>query len=174
MALPLYGRGGEFNPRLGGLGKRIAALPKPAAMAPKVEPRPDSAAFCRRTTCRMGERARCLYKAPLIWPVVVQYERPPRPIHPERGDRGAEGRFPFRSHSFSFSKVIRAGPSGFELDSFEGLATEMHQVESLNFSWFLKLRWGAIAAELLVFLAGDRLMHVSFPLTAMLLIVGLA
>jgi two-component system, sensor histidine kinase RegB len=50
----------------------------------------------------------------------------------------------------------------------------MREVEALNFSWFLKLRWGAIAAELLVFLAGDRLMHVSLPLAPMLLVVGVA
>src|SRR5260370_22143604 len=50
----------------------------------------------------------------------------------------------------------------------------MREVEALNFSWFLKLRWGAIAAELLVFFAGDRLMHVALPLAPMLLIVGVA
>ena len=50
----------------------------------------------------------------------------------------------------------------------------MREVEALNFSWFLKLRWGAIAAELVVFFAGDRLMHLSLPLTPMLLIVGVA
>src|SRR5258707_13927326 len=50
----------------------------------------------------------------------------------------------------------------------------MREVEALNFSWFLKLRWGAIAAELLVFLAGDRLMHVALPLAPMLLVVGVA
>ena len=50
----------------------------------------------------------------------------------------------------------------------------MREVEALNFSWFLKLRWGAIAAQLLVFFAGDRLMHVALPLMPMLLIVGVA
>jgi two-component system, sensor histidine kinase RegB len=50
----------------------------------------------------------------------------------------------------------------------------MREVEALNFSWFLKLRWGAIAAELLVFFAGDRLMHVALPLAPMLLVVGVA
>jgi len=50
----------------------------------------------------------------------------------------------------------------------------MREVEALNFSWFLKLRWGAIAAELVVFFAGDRLMHLSLPWTPMLLIVGVA
>jgi two-component system sensor histidine kinase RegB len=50
----------------------------------------------------------------------------------------------------------------------------MREVEALNFSWFLKLRWGAIGAELLVFLAGDRLMHVALPLAPMLLVVGVA
>src|SRR5258707_6405039 len=50
----------------------------------------------------------------------------------------------------------------------------MREVEALNFSWFLKLRWGAIAAELLVFLAGGRVMHVALPLALMLLVVGVA
>jgi two-component system sensor histidine kinase RegB len=50
----------------------------------------------------------------------------------------------------------------------------MREVEALNFSWFLKLRWGAIGAELLVFLAGDRLMHVALPLAPMVLVVGVA
>ncbi len=50
----------------------------------------------------------------------------------------------------------------------------MREVESSNFRWLLKLRWGAIAAQLIVFLAGDRLMHVSLPILPMALIVLLA
>ena len=50
----------------------------------------------------------------------------------------------------------------------------MREVESSNFRWLLKLRWGAIAAQLIVFLGGDRLMHVSLPILPMALIVLLA
>jgi len=49
----------------------------------------------------------------------------------------------------------------------------MRAVQSLNLWWFLKLRWGAIAAQLIIFFAGDRLMSVAVPVAPMLLIIAI-
>ncbi|HYR55515.1 MAG TPA: ATP-binding protein [Myxococcaceae bacterium] len=49
----------------------------------------------------------------------------------------------------------------------------MRGVQSLNLWWFLRLRWGAIAAQLLIFFAGDRLMSVAVPVGPMLLIIAI-
>jgi two-component system sensor histidine kinase RegB len=46
-------------------------------------------------------------------------------------------------------------------------------VQSLNLRWFLKLRYGAIAAQLLIFFAGDRLVNVAVPVAPMLVIIGI-
>jgi len=46
--------------------------------------------------------------------------------------------------------------------------------QSQNLAWLLKLRWGGIAAQLVIFFAGDRLTSASLPLAPMLLIIGIA
>src|SRR5262244_1105368 len=48
----------------------------------------------------------------------------------------------------------------------------MAKVQSSNFAWLLKLRWGAIAAQMVVFFSGDRLVHVSPPLLLLLVVIG--
>src|SRR5260370_21315010 len=46
--------------------------------------------------------------------------------------------------------------------------------QSQNVAWLLKVRWGGIAAQLVIFFAGDRLTSTSLPLAPMLLIIGIA
>lgn len=50
----------------------------------------------------------------------------------------------------------------------------MNDVSSLNLAWLLRLRWGAIVGQLIIFFAGDRLMSVSLPLAPLLFIIGIA
>ena len=46
-------------------------------------------------------------------------------------------------------------------------------LELINFSWLLKLRWGAIAGQILTILAVDRIMQIRLPLGLLAGIVGL-
>src|SRR5262249_7862469 len=45
-------------------------------------------------------------------------------------------------------------------------------VNGINFSWLIRLHWGAIAGQLVTIIGVDRLMHIRLPLGPLLFIVA--
>src|SRR5438105_706747 len=52
--------------------------------------------------------------------------------------------------------------------------TRTHDVQAINFSWLVKLRWGAIVGQVFTILAVARFMQLALPLVPLLCIVALA
>jgi two-component system sensor histidine kinase RegB len=52
-------------------------------------------------------------------------------------------------------------------------APRTSDVEQINFSWLLRLRWAAIAGQVFTVLCVDRLMHIRLPLAPLGVIIGL-
>jgi two-component system sensor histidine kinase RegB len=61
----------------------------------------------------------------------------------------------------------------------EGMPTAMidrlppGEAQGINFSWLLKLRWGAIVGQVITILGVDRLLHIPLPLAPLLAIIAL-
>jgi two-component system sensor histidine kinase RegB len=49
---------------------------------------------------------------------------------------------------------------------------ETQDTQRRNLAWLVRLRWGSIAGQLVVFFAGDRLMHLSLPVLGIAAVVG--
>src|SRR5581483_1262567 len=51
--------------------------------------------------------------------------------------------------------------------------TGLPEPHGINFSWLIKLRWGAIAGQVVTIFGVERLMHIPVPLAPLLAIIAL-
>ncbi len=53
------------------------------------------------------------------------------------------------------------------------MSSDAVEPHGINFSWLVKLRWGAIAGQIVTVLGVDRGMHIALPLGALFVVIGL-